>query len=201
VLELSDVRASGTIGMVTAFGDTSFNSGSANELRVETNSGKVTLSRLNLREGLTAQSEFGEISLEQVKAASYDLQTNSGSITVDGAHESVTAHSGFGSVTVKNADAVTLDLSTKSGPVDFEGSLAEGPHTVRSDFGEIRLTIPADSAFNVDLSTDFGQINSDIPITVTGNIDEQHQVGTINGGGGELKVETRSGNVNIHASR
>jgi hypothetical protein len=52
----------------------------------------------------------------------------------------------------------------------------------------------------VELSTDFGQISSDIPVTVIGNIDEQHQVGTINGGGGELKVEGKSGNVNIQAS-
>jgi hypothetical protein len=96
---------------------------------------------------------------------------------------------------------VTLDLLTQSGSIDFAGSLSEGPHSLRSDFGGITLTLPADSAFNVDLSTDFGQISSDLPVTVTGNIDEQHQTGTINGGGGTLKVETKSGNVDINASK
>jgi DUF4097 and DUF4098 domain-containing protein YvlB len=180
-----------------------FNTGSGNLLNVETNSGKVSLESLNLQEALTAKSEFGEISLAQVKAASYDVQTNSGSITIDGAVGKVKAHSGFGSVTVKNADSVTLDLSTQSGSVEFEGSLGDGPHTVHSDFGGISLTIPADSALNVDLKTNFGSIKSDIPITVvlSGKIEQSHQTGTINAGGAQLKVETDSGDISILAAK
>jgi DUF4097 and DUF4098 domain-containing protein YvlB len=203
VLEMTNVRASGRVEMSTDFGDALFNSGSADSLNVKTNSGKVTLTTLNLRSALTANSDFGEISLEQVKATSYDLQTNSGSITADGVGGKVKAHSGFGSVTVRNADSATLDLSTQSGPVDFEGSLGEGPHTVYSDFGEINLTIPADSALNVDLKTDFGSIKSDIPITVvlSGDVEKSHQTGTINDGGDQLTVETDSGSISIRASR
>jgi DUF4097 and DUF4098 domain-containing protein YvlB len=152
---------------------------------------------------LTAKSEFGEISLEQVKATSYDLQTNSGSITVDGASGKVKAHSGFGSVIVKNADSATLDLNTQSGSVEFTGSLGDGPHTVSTDFGEIKLTLPADSALDVDLKTDFGNITSDIPITVilSGDTEKSHQTGTMNDGGAQLNVETQSGNISIQAGK
>jgi DUF4097 and DUF4098 domain-containing protein YvlB len=202
-LELDDVRGSGTVEMTTNFGDASFNSGSANVLTIETKSGKVTLNSLSLRGALTAKSDFGELSLEQVEAASYDLQTNSGSITVDGAVGDLKAHSGFGSVLVLNGDSVTLDLSTQSGSVDFEGSLGDGPHTIRSNFGEIILTIPADSALDVDLKTDFGSIKSDIPIAVTlsGEVEQNHQTGTINDGGSQLTVETGSGSISIQASQ
>jgi hypothetical protein len=202
-LEMLNVRASGNVEMTTDFGDTLFDGGSAGKLMVETNSGKVTLNTLTLQGALAAKSEFGEIGLTQVKAASYDLQTNSGSITVDGASGNVKAHSGFGSVTVRNADTVTLDLSTQSGPVEFEGSLGDGPHTVHSDFGEITLTIPADSALDVDLKTDFGSIESEIPITIvlSGEIEKSHQTGTMNGGGAQLTVETQSGNISIQASK
>jgi DUF4097 and DUF4098 domain-containing protein YvlB len=170
---------------------------------VKTNSGKVTLNTLNLSGVLIANSDFGEIDLEQVKAVSYDLQTNSGSIAADGVLGKVKAHSGFGSVTVKNADSVTLDLSTQSGPVNFEGSLGEGPHTVHSDFGEINLTLPADSALDVDLKTDFGKIKSEIPITVvlSGDVEESQQIGTMNDGGDQLTVETNSGGISIQASQ
>jgi len=163
----------------------------------------LTLDRLTLRGAVTAKSEFGEISLEQVRADSYDLETNSGSVTADGVSGKVKAHSGFGSVTVRNADSVTLDLSTQSGTVDFAGSLGNGPHTVQTDFGEISLTIPADSALNVDLKTDFGSIRSDIPITVilSGDIEKSHQTGTMNEGGDQLTVETQSGSITIQASR
>ncbi|HJR79211.1 MAG TPA: DUF4097 family beta strand repeat-containing protein [Anaerolineales bacterium] len=202
-LEMDDVRASGTVEMTTDFGDTRFTTGSAHVLTIETKSGKVTLNTLNLRGALTAKSDFGEISLEQVNAVSYDLQTSSGSITVDGTVGNLKAHSGFGSVLVLNGDSVTLDLSTQSGSVDFEGSLGEGPHTIRSNFGEINLTIPADSALDVDLKTDFGSIKSDIPISVilTGEAEQNHQVGTMNDGGSQLTVETSSGSISIRASQ
>ena len=203
ILEMSDVRASGKVEMATDFGDVRFNNGSASALRVETNSGKVTLEGLTLRGALTAKSELGEISLEKVKATSYDVQTNSGSITLDGVSGNVKAHSGFGSVTVKNADSVTLDLSTQSGPVEFEGSLGDGPHTVHTDFGEINLTFPANSALDVDLQTDFGSIESDIPITVilSGDGEKNHQTGKMNEGGAKLTVSTQSGNISIQAGK
>lgn len=203
VLEMQDVRASGNAEMTTDFGDTYFTGGSANSLSVETNSGKVTVKTLTLRGALTAKSEFGEIDVEQVKAASYDLQTNSGSITAEGVSGQVKAHSGFGSVTITRADSATLDLSTRSGPVTFEGSLGEGPHTLESDFGEINLTIPADSALNVDLRTNFGTINSEIPITVvlSGEQERGHQTGTMNDGGDQLTVETGSGSISIEAGK
>lgn len=204
-LEMNEVRASGNVTMSTDFGNINFSSGSANSLNIDTQSGKITFTKLTLQSTLMAKSEFGEISVEQVKAASYDLQTNSGSITADGVFGNVKAHSGFGSVTVKNGASVTIDLSTQSGSVDFEGSLGDGTHSIYSEFGDINLTIPADSALNVDLKTDFGSIKSDIPITVvlSGDSDgeENHQTGTMNDGGAQLTVETQSGNISILASK
>lgn len=201
-LELSDVRASGRIELFTDFGDAIFTDGSAEQLSIETKSGRVDLTRITLNQDLTVKDNFGSIELEQVKADSYDLYTKSGSITIDGAAGNVKAHSDFGSVTLKSAQNVTVALSTNSGSVDFEGSLGDGPHQMYSKFGEILITIPADSALNVDLKTDFGSIRSDIPITMilTGEIEENHQTGTMNEGGSQLKVETNSGSISIRAS-
>ena len=200
-LKMNDLRASGAVEMSTDFGEVSFTTGSANALTIETKSGNVTLGHLNLRGQLTVQDEFGAIELEQVNAEAYDLQSNSGSVTVDGAKGRVKAHSGFGSVIVRNAENATVDLSTQSGSVDFEGSLGEGPHTIHSEFGEIHIVIPADSALNVDLKTDFGTIRSDIPITVTLSGEQNHQTGAMNEGGGQLTVETGNGGISIEASQ
>ena len=103
--------------------------------------------------------------------------------------------------TITQAENATLDLNTQSGSIEFEGSLGEGPHSIHSDFGQISLSLPIDSALNVDLETEFGNINSDIPVTVVlnGEVDQSHHVGTINGGGPELKVSTQSGNITIKA--
>jgi DUF4097 and DUF4098 domain-containing protein YvlB len=133
------------------------------------------------------------------------LHTNSGSITVSGAAGKLKAHTDFGGIKIKNAQDVTLDLKTKSGTVEFSGSLGAGPHMVQSEFGEIDLTLPADSKLNVDLSTDFGNIHSDLPITVTlngsSNSDGDKISGSINGGGAKFTAQTNSGSVAIHASQ
>jgi DUF4097 and DUF4098 domain-containing protein YvlB len=201
-ITLSEVRATGDITTNSDFGDTKFENGSADLLHVETNSGEVSLIKINITREIFVKDDFGNIELEQALASSYELNTNSGAITVDGAKGNVKAHSGFGSVTLKNAANVTVDLSTNSGSVDFEGSLGkEGPHTIHSDFGEIHLTIPADSALDVDLKTNFGTIRSDIPITVTLSGEENHQTGTMNDGGAQLTVETDSGGISIRASQ
>ena len=151
------------------------------------------------------QNDFGEIELEQALAAFYDLHTNSGSITVGDAKGKLKASTDFGGIKIKNAQAVTLDVETKSGSVEFSGSLGAGPHKVISDFGEIDLTLPADSKLNVDLSTDFGKIKSDLPITVTlngnSNSDGDQIVGSINGGGDQFTAQTNSGSVTIHTGQ
>jgi hypothetical protein len=204
-ITLQDVRATGDITTHTDFGNTSFENGSTNSLSVETNSGAVSLKKVRVSKEIKVQDDFGEIQLEEALANSYDLHTKSGSVTVDGARGKLFAHTEFGGIVVRNAQAETLDLQTNSGTVDFNGSLGKGPHTVKSDFGEIVLTLPADSQLNVDLKTDFGSIDSALPITIvtngTSNSDGDQIVGSINGGGDQLTVETKSGGVNINAGR
>jgi DUF4097 and DUF4098 domain-containing protein YvlB len=203
ILEAKNVRASQEMELSTQFGGVTFENGSAGSLKIVTQSGAVELTSIDVRGALVVEDFFGNINLEKVRARSYDARTDSGSITMDGVGGPVKANSGFGNITLKNAENATLDLDTQSGAVDFEGSLGEGPHTIHSSFGEIRLSIPADSALDVDLLTNFGTIKSDIPITVTlsGETDRNRQTGTMNDGGAQLKVETGSGGISIQARR
>lgn len=203
-ITLSEVRAKGDIVTQTDFGNTSFENGSADSLDIDTNSGAVTLTKIRVSKEIKVNNEFGDIDLEQANGSGYDLHTNSGSITVDGAKGKLSAHTEFGNIKIQNAVAVTVDVSTNSGTVEFNGSFGTGPHTVKSEFGEIDLTVPADTKINVDLSTEFGKIKSDLPITVTltetSNDSGDQITGSINGGGDLLTMHTNSGGVNIHAA-
>ncbi len=204
-ISLREVRATGEVSTTTDFGNTSFENGSSDALTIETNSGRVSLVKVRVSKEITVQDDFGEIELEQAVAASYDLHTNSGSITVVGPRGKLKAYTDFGGIKIEDAQAVTLDVKTNSGSVEFGGSLGDGPHLVRSDFGEIDLTLPADVELSVDLSTDFGSIKSDLPITVTLNESSDSEgdqiVGNINGGGDQFTAQTNSGSVTIHAGK
>ncbi len=198
-ITLSEVRAASEINARTDFGNITFENGSANSLSAESNSGAVSLAKVKVSKEINVQSDFGEIELILASATSYDLHTNSGSITVDGAKNTLKAYTDFGNIEITNAQVITLDLKTNGGAIQFSGSLGNGPHFVKSDFGEVSLTLPADTKLNVDLKTDFGGISSDIPLTVTldGSSDKNHQVGTINGGGDQLTVSTNGGSISI----
>jgi len=198
-IDVQEVRATKDMELSSDFGNVKFDNGSAASLTVSTQSGSIDLSSVNISGELTIKNDFGDINLEQVKAKSYDTNTNSGSIIIDGAQGSVKAHTGFGNITVKNAESATLDLNTQSGSIEFIGSLGDGPHTIHSDFGEIEVSIPADSALNVDFKTEFGRIRSDIPVTITltGELNQNQQTGTINGGGSQFNASTKSGNITI----
>lgn len=204
-ITLSEVRATGGLTTNNDFGNTKYENGSADSLHIETNSGEVTLIRIRISTEIFVKDDFGNIELEQALAASYDLHASSGTITVDGAKGKLKADSDFGNIAIRNAQAVTLTVETNSGTVEFSGSLGPGPHMVKSDFGGIDLTLPADSKLNVDLSTDFGNISSDIPITVTLNgssrSDGDQIVGSINGGGDQFTAQTSSGSVTVRASQ
>jgi DUF4097 and DUF4098 domain-containing protein YvlB len=202
-VELNEVRATGTLTASTEFGDVTIENGSADSLTVDTNSGGVSLTKLTVKKEIHVEDEFGNIELDQAQAASYDLNTNSGGITIDGAKGKLAAFTEFGNIDITNAESVTLDLRTNSGTIAFNGSLGAGPHAVRSEFGAVDLTLPADIQLDVDLSTEFGKIRSDLPIsvTVTETTDSNSDqiVGSINDGGDLLTVETNNGSVTIHA--
>ena len=113
------------------------------------------------------------------------------------AHGNVKAHSEFGDIEVTNGKQVILDLQTNSGSVEYSGSLGSGPHMLKTEFGNIDLSIPDDASLSVNLETEFGKVKSDFDITLSGEFSEKRLSGTLNGGGASLTASTNSGNITI----
>jgi len=198
---LKNVTASGLLKVESEFGGIDINTSRTNVLQVKTNNGQVKLDQLNVTGASTVESDFGTLILTNVKAASYDLSTQNGKISLDGAQGPIKAHSDYGDVSVSNAQNATINLSSNNGAVSFSGSLGAGPHTLKSDFGNIQVTLPAESALSVDLQTGFGKITSDFSVVVKGAISTTHSVGSINGGGATLTINTNNGNITLQSSK
>jgi len=169
----------------------------AAEVSLNSNSGEIELTRVEASGAVSVKTDFGAVTLEEVAAETYDLETNSGRITVHGAHGAVQAHTDFGDVEVTEAADADLDVSSNSGSIHFSGSLGDGPHTLKTDFGSIQLSLPEDAALTFDLKTSFGKIKSAFPITTSGDLENDHWRGTINGGGASLTAQTNSGDVTL----
>ena len=206
-ITFTNVRAAGDLYTKSSFGDITFENGSSTSLQLESDNGKIKITKFDVKQGLEIKNSFGDIRLTDVTASSYDLNDNNGDLTIDGVTGKLKANTEFGDIEIINARSVILDLHTNNGSIEFNGSLGEGSHVIKSEFGTVDLTLPADVKLNVDLSTEFGQIKSDLPITVTvtessnPNSNQEQIVGSINGGGDQLTVDTNNGSVTIHVSK
>jgi DUF4097 and DUF4098 domain-containing protein YvlB len=194
---LNNVEATGYAKLGSKFGDIQFTTGRAASLGTDTDSGVITLKEIVLEGALTAHSQFGDIDVEQVTATSYTLTGNNGDLSLNGAQGAVQAHTEFGKITVREAKNVTLDLQSNSGSIEFSGSLGDGPHIVKTEFGDVRMALPKDSALNFDIKTEFGKLKSDFQVTISGEINEKHWVGTLNNGGASLQIQVNSGNITL----
>ena len=196
-VSLSGVDAGEEIQLSSDFGKIDFEQGSADELTIEADSGKVSLSTLEVTAALVVKNGYGDIQLSDVTADEYQLDTNSGKITLDVSGGNVKAVSDFGDVTVRSSAEATLDLYTKSGTVEYAGPLGLGPHSLVTDFGDIEVYLPGETALTFDLETDFGQLKTEFPITLEGDVKQDHWRGTLNGGGAVLKATTNSGDISF----
>lgn len=198
-ITLLEVEATGAMLLTSDFGMVSFTEGQAPSLTVEAKSGEIELTNVVIEGLVKINDDFGGVRLKQVRADAYTLETKSGAVSVEGASGSVTAHSDFGEVTVTGGVEVTLQLSSKNGALTYEGSLGAGPHMLESGFGNIRLTVPAETTLTLDLQTDFGKITSDLLVAMqtTGELSNDHISGTTNGGGASLTAQTKNGSITL----
>jgi DUF4097 and DUF4098 domain-containing protein YvlB len=179
------------------FGKLEFKKGSSDILSMLTNSGKILVENVNVDSNLTVQTDFGDIELEKTTADIYDVDTNSGKLRLNIIGGNLKAVSDFGDIDVQSSQPATIDLFTKSGSVDYSGPLGVGPHSLVTNFGDINMYLPNNTAITFDLETDFGKVRTEFPITLEGDVKQDHWTGTINDGGAELSANTNSGDISF----
>jgi DUF4097 and DUF4098 domain-containing protein YvlB len=149
------------------------------EIHLQTGSGNVRAHEISgpVRGGAGS----GDIELEETGTGNVDLHTGSGNITARGVQGGLRADAGSGDITA-------------------EGSMT-GAWEVRTGSGNVHIRLPAEAAFDANISTSSGTLSVDAPITMTvqGRINEMHKSinGKVRGGGPQLTVRTGSGDIHI----
>jgi DUF4097 and DUF4098 domain-containing protein YvlB len=190
-----DSTFTGRADISSSFGVVAATNVKARSIDARANSGAVALHGLDIREELNAHSDFGDVEVLDASAESYTLNTDSGKVTVEGARGKIHAHSGFGGIHIRGTAAI-LDLSTSSGSIEFTGSLGDGTSVLHTNFGDIRVRLPADAQFRLDLSTNSGELECGFSVTATKS-SRTHLVGTVGEGGPALEASTDSGRVSV----
>lgn len=168
----------GTVDVQTGAGDVRL-SNLTGEVRLQTGSGNVRAREISgpVRGGVGS----GDIEIEETGQGEIDLHTGSGNINVRGIQGAFHGDSGSGDITAEGTQTGTWEI--------------------RSGSGNVHVQLPANSAFDADISTSSGTVNVDSPIemTVQGRINETRKRvrGKVRGGGPLLTVHTGSGDIRI----
>lgn len=149
------------------------------EIHFQTGSGNVRAREIS--GAVRGGAGSGDMEVEETGAGDIDLHTGSGNITVRGIHGGLHAQAGSGDITA-------------------EGTMTGG-WEIRTGSGNVHARLPADAAFDANVSTSSGTLDVDAPITMTvqGRVNETHKtiMGKVRGGGPMLTLHTGSGDIHI----
>ena len=168
----------GNIDLQTGSGDIKL-SRLAGEIRLQTGSGNVRGREISgpVRGGAGS----GDIEVEESGPGDVDLHTGSGNITARGIQGAFHAETGSGDITGEGVQTGTWEIRTGS--------------------GNVHVRLPAEAAFDANLSTSSGtlDVGPAITMTVQGRVGETRKqiIGKVRGGGPLLTVRTGSGDIHI----
>jgi hypothetical protein len=168
----------GNVDLQTGSGDVKL-SHLTGEIRLQTGSGDVRAREISgpVRGGAGS----GNIELEEMGAGDIDLHTGSGNITARGIQGAFRAEAGSGDITAEGTQT--------------------GAWEVRTGSGNVHVRLPANAAFDANISTSSGTLDVDAPITMTvqGRVQDTRKsiVGKVRGGGPLLSLRTGSGDIHI----
>ena len=127
-------------------------------------------------------------------------QTANGRVSVTGGSGTLRLGSSNGIVEVRDVRANGIDLHTSNGRITFAGSLAPGSkNSVETSNGTVSLTLPPDSALNVDLRSGNGSVTVGFPVTTAPNGQTKRNAvqGVINRPDADLTVHTGNGSITL----
>ena len=164
-------RVKGDVAVRTGSGDIDL--AGAGSARASTGSGNVTA--MGIRGDLEARTGSGDLTLGQNGKGRADVSTGSGDIDLLGASGPLHVRSGSGDIQVEGHPAGDWDLSASS--------------------GDVRVRLPKQGGFDLDLRSSSGRIDSSIPITISGTQSRKEVRGQVRGGGPLVHVSTSSGGI------
>jgi len=148
--------------------------------------------------GVDVDIKSGDLTLENIVGDAY-LDITSGTIEATRIKGSIDAGVVSGDIVLRDiSDAQIVNAKNISGNITYVGKIkAGGRYELKAHSGDVRMTVPADSAFDFEAYTFSGDIDSDFEIKVVGKISPREIHGTVGKGGATVTLKTFSGNVDL----
>jgi DUF4097 and DUF4098 domain-containing protein YvlB len=129
---------------------------------------------------------------------SLEIETVNGNVDGTGPRGTLRVRTTNGNVEIEDAEG-PADIRTTNGNIEAELLRVEAGSDLlfATTNGGIELYLPADIRSSVSASTTNGSIETDFPVAVRGRLRRNRLEGEINGGGGQLRMQTTNGSIQI----
>jgi hypothetical protein len=165
-------------------------------LTVDVTTGDVTVGRdFSFSGNVTLSVTTGDVTLSASVQGDTRLDTATGDLLVEGAHQVLTVTAGTGDVTIRRSEIKTLSVKTGSGDVTLEELTAAGAVRVKTTTGEQSLSRVSCGELDLDVNT------GDVTLTdtvISGNLRAETTTGDVTltrSDAATLNLKTTSGSV------
>jgi len=160
----------------------------------ETVSGDINVMKAD--KGVKCKSVSGDLELKDIIHYAY-LKSVSGDIALKGISGSVEAKTVSGDIKLEDVSkAKVVESETVSGEIIYQGEInPDGRYKLKSHSGDVKMTLPSDSAFDLEAKTFSGSIECGFEIIFSGKIERMELKGRVNAGGADLMLKTFSGDI------
>jgi len=138
-------------------------------------------------------SVSGQVALNELSGP-VKLNTVSGDVDGSYIHGNLQFHTVSGNVRLKESELPAVTGHTVSGDVALQTPLAEGPYTVNSVSGDVRLTVPVDTHCTAYVRAISGHAHTAFPQTAYRRSNGSH-VAAVQGGGVPVNLHSVSGDL------
>lgn len=148
-------------------------------------------------EQVNVEASSGNLRINKITADGIAFTTKSGNITVDELSGKSEILAGSGNVSITEFMGCG-SVNTKSGNMKVEADKITGDMALEAGSGNVRLMIPADLSFELEINTGSGNIHTDFDHAVSYNKDGNHAMGVVGAEPvGKLSLSAGSGNVSL----
>jgi hypothetical protein len=168
--------------------------GARSGAKAETVSGDVIVA--DVENGVYCKTASGTVKAKNV-SGNADLNCVSGDVTAEDIKGNVEADTVSGNVKLLDiSGADVVKGKTMSGNTVYYGDISSnGRYSLEAHSGNVEMTIPSGSAFDLNASTFSGSIKTEFKVMMSGTLSKKKISGSVNGGGADVNLKTFSGSV------
>lgn len=168
----------------------------AKAVNITANSGNIKW-KDTVAENVDIEASSGNLRIDKIQADTLRFTAKSGNVTAEliSGRAEISANSGNVTVTGFEGDGM---ISTQSGNIKVEDGKITGDMSLEAGSGNVRLSVPRELAFEVEINTGSGNIHTDFDENISYNKDKNHATGAVGTEPvGKLSLKAGSGNVSL----